>query len=116
VTEYNAIIVDLDRCVGCYACEIACRKENNLPEGEAWIRVNEIGPQIVDGRLARDFVISIAQNCTFCEGRLKKGLEPACVSSCPTKALSCHNSHELLSDIKESRMQVLSLEKEYRDG
>jgi len=48
--------------------------------------------------------------------RLKKGLEPACVSSCPTKALGCQNSHELLSDIKESRMQVLSLEKEYPDA
>jgi len=22
------ILVDMDRCVGCYACEVACRQEN----------------------------------------------------------------------------------------
>ncbi|HEY78358.1 MAG TPA: FAD-dependent oxidoreductase [Dehalococcoidia bacterium] len=28
-----------DNCVGCYACEAACKQEHNLPVGPRWIRV-----------------------------------------------------------------------------
>ncbi|RLG40038.1 MAG: oxidoreductase [Thermoproteota archaeon] len=105
MNKYKAILIDLDRCVGCYACEVACRKENNL-DGEAWIRVHEVGPEIVDGKLTMDFIISITEECTLCENRLKNGLEPFCVSVCPTKALIYCNSHDLLKSIKNSRIQV----------
>lgn len=114
--DYTAIIMDLDRCVGCYACEIACRKENDLPEDETWIKVNGIGPEIVGGKLMTDFVVSITQDCTLCKKRLETGLEPFCVSSCPTKALIyCGDASELLSNIEKSRIQILRLEKKIKE-
>jgi len=109
--EYDAIVEDLYRCVGCYACEVACRKENNLPEDEAWIKVSIIGPEKVDGKLTMDFIVSVTQDCTLCKKRLEKGLKPFCVSVCPTQALIyCSTTPELLSILKKSRIQVLKIE------
>ena len=30
----NAIVVDLNRCIGCYGCEVACKQENDVALGE----------------------------------------------------------------------------------
>lgn len=34
-----AIYVDLKRCIGCNACSVACKQENNVRIGELWNRV-----------------------------------------------------------------------------
>lgn len=110
MTEFNAIIENLNRCIGCYACEVACRKQNELPENESWIRIYEIGPEMVNGRLSMDFIVSITDGCTLCETRLKDGLDPLCVSICPTKALIyCRSACEILEQTQEKRMQVIRL-------
>lgn len=114
MSEYEGIIVNLDRCVGCYACEVACRKENNLAEGESWIKVDQIGPYPVDERLRMDFDLKITQECTLCRDRLKKRQQPFCVSVCPTDALSYCRTYELLNNIKRSRIQVLLIEEKAR--
>ena len=41
---HYAIVVDLDRCIGCHGCEIACKNENNIALGEYWNKVVERGP------------------------------------------------------------------------
>jgi len=38
------LLVDLQRCIGCYSCVVACKQENGLPVGVNWIKVDEIGP------------------------------------------------------------------------
>ena len=40
----NCLIVDLDRCIGCHACEVACKNENGVALGEYWNRVIQVGP------------------------------------------------------------------------
>ena len=42
--EYG-ILVDFTRCIGCRACEVACKEVNNTPEGIDWIRNIRIGPE-----------------------------------------------------------------------
>jgi tetrathionate reductase subunit B len=34
-----ALYVDLKRCIGCNACSLACKQENNVAIGERWTRV-----------------------------------------------------------------------------
>ena len=31
--SHYAIVVDLDRCIGCHGCEIACKNENEVELG-----------------------------------------------------------------------------------
>lgn len=38
------MVVDLDRCIGCYACEIACKQENDVNLGSYWNKVQTMGP------------------------------------------------------------------------
>ena len=43
MTRY-AIAVDCNRCVGCMACNGACKMVNNVPIGSFWNKVLRIGP------------------------------------------------------------------------
>ena len=38
----KAILVDIDRCIGCFACEIARKDENDLAPGIRRVKVNAI--------------------------------------------------------------------------
>jgi len=87
------ILVDLDRCVGCYACEVACKQENSDAPGTPWIRVNTIGPKVVRGRLMMDYVPLVSDGCNFCPSR---GLQPSCVAHCPTQALTVLSTASML--------------------
>ena len=44
MTQY-AIATDLNRCVGCLSCMVACKAVNNVPIGSYWNKVLRIGPQ-----------------------------------------------------------------------
>ena len=104
MAELYGIVVDLDLCVGCYACEVACKQENNVPIGTRWIRVIDVGPEELDGKLRIDFIPVMTDECTLCEHRLSQNLEPRCVDNCPTKALQCYkNTTELLAALQDGR-------------
>jgi len=102
--ELYGIVADLDFCVGCYACEVACKQENNVPEGTRWIKVVGIGPEELSGRPRLDFIPMMTEECKLCEHRLSQNLEPRCVDNCPTQALRfCKNATELLAVLQNGR-------------
>lgn len=74
------LLVDLDNCVRCFACEVACREEHNLAREGAprWCRIETIEPRRIAGQLHMDFVPLM---CFHCE-------EPACAALCPVDAIS----------------------------
>ena len=45
MTQY-AIATDLNRCVGCLSCMVACKAVNNVPIGSYWNKVLRIGPSL----------------------------------------------------------------------
>ena len=137
-----ALIVDSSRCVGCYACLVACQNQNELADDSSYIRFEEqetgqypkvkhvitplqcmhcseapCVPICPSGASANDkemgltlvnrgkcmggrrCVIAcpynprqylkdsgVVQGCNLCISLLKEGREPACVSTCLTKA------------------------------
>ena len=71
--------VDRIACVGCSACVVACRDENEVPEGFSRRWVNEV----VAGRYP-DLTAEVWSDCCqHCD-------DPPCVTSCPTGASHVH--------------------------
>ena len=75
--EY-ALIVNTDDCVGCKACEVACKQEHNLPVGPRWIRVYSDNPRGIKGKLRLRYTVI---HCLHC-GR------PPCKEACPVAAIT----------------------------
>jgi len=80
------MVIDLDKCVGCQACTIACKEENNIPHGSPgeqkrrreshWNRVLAISQE---GEYPAARVEIVSMPCMHCD-------EPPCVTVCPAKA------------------------------
>ncbi len=90
-----AIYVDHKRCIGCNACSLACKQENNFENspaavagvgkyvglGERWNEVYEYEEGTYPA--VRPQVIALTfDECTMCAHRLAAGLLPACVITC----------------------------------
>lgn len=93
-SEY-AMVIDLNKCVGCRACELACNQRNDLPEGVSYIRVHDhweggslhhIGEQ---AEQASHYHLPV--QCQHCE-------EPPCAPVCPTGATYHHESGVVLGN------------------
>ena len=81
MTQY-AIITDLNRCVGCLACTVACKAVNNVPVGAFWIKTLRVGPNPIEGG-SGDWpdveMYFLPIQCQHCA-------DPECVKVCPTGA------------------------------
>lgn len=42
------MVIDQDRCIGCWTCAVACKEENNQPEGVWWNHILTIGGEEID--------------------------------------------------------------------
>lgn len=70
------MVIDLQRCVGCGACSIACRNENNVTEGVYWshkiTKTSGTFPNV-----QYHYLPTLCNHCT----------DAPCVNGCPTKAM-----------------------------
>jgi Fe-S-cluster-containing dehydrogenase component len=69
-------VIDQSRCIGCHACTVACKQENDVPLGvfRTWVKYVETGtfPDV-----NRHFAVMRCNQCT----------RAPCVTICPTEAL-----------------------------
>lgn len=63
-------------CIGCRACEIACKDKNGLPPGPRFRRVQ----YIEGGEFPNVFAYKVNMSCNHCA-------LPACLPTCPTGAI-----------------------------
>jgi len=85
--EY-ALIVNTEDCIGCNACEVACKQEHNLPTGPRWIRVYPDGPRVIDGKLQLRYAVV---HCTHCDC-------PPCIDVCTVEAITRRGDGIVLID------------------
>lgn len=74
-----AMVIDLDRCVGCHSCTVACKQENNVDLGAFLLRVHQVGPI---GKYPDHLeMYYLPVGCQHCGN-------PPCLDSCSAGALS----------------------------
>ena len=79
------MVIDLDKCVGCQACSIACKSENNVPfcsPEQQRRRLDAFWHKVIAasrGEFPTPNVEMIPMPCMHCE-------HPSCVTVCPAKA------------------------------
>ena len=80
MTRYT-IVTDLNRCVSCLNCMVACKEANDVPIGNFWIKVLRVGPNPkYEGAEYPDVeMYYLPVSCQHCEN-------PSCVEVCPTGA------------------------------
>ncbi len=84
-TRDGVVLVDTKWCIGCGYCVQAC------PYGTRYIRPAD----------------HVADKCTLCYHRITRGLLPACVEVCPTKA-------RIFGDLKDPKDHLVTLLKQRR--
>lgn len=159
--EY-ALIVNTVDCVGCSACEIACKQEHNLGTGPRWIKVYPGQPREIEGKMQVRYAVThcmhcsrppckdacpvnaiskrqdgivifdpevcigckdcisacplgvvqfdeakdVALKCNLCVERVEKGLQPACVVSCPSHCIYFGTTEEIIKTIGKQKLLV----------
>ena len=71
------MVIDLTKCVGCYACALACKQEHFLPPGAFWGRVL-VGESGVYPGVTKEILPVLCNHCR----------EAPCEKVCPTGATS----------------------------
>ena len=79
------IIVNVDECIGCHACFIACKQENQVSPNIQWNRIRK-----VENR-EKNIINYFRASCQHCE-------DPACLKVCPMKAVYKGPHREILID------------------
>ena len=93
-------MMDWHRCIGCRYCVLAC------PYGSRSFNWRDPRPFIEETK--PDFPTrsrGVVEKCTFCEERLARGIQPACVEACKEKAL-------IFGDLEDPDSEVRSLLKD----
>ncbi len=72
----NAIVTDLNRCIGCFACETACKQHNNIDLGINWCKVHIMGPYGTFPDIQQYWLPVMCQQCE----------NAPCIEVCPTGA------------------------------
>ena len=89
------MLVDIDRCIGCWTCAMGCKVGNHLADDEYRIEVKTHGsgqgidrPAGVYPNLRMWWQPLYLSSCTFCAQRIADGEQQFCVMDCPTQALA----------------------------
>jgi len=92
------VMMDWHRCIGCRYCVAAC------PYGSRSFNWRDPRPHI--DKIQEDFptrTTGVVEKCTFCEARLSRGEQPACVEACAkrAKALTFGDADDPNSEVRK---------------
>ncbi len=97
-----AMIIDLNRCVGCHACAVACRAEWDIPTKEGYRRnwVRSLGPATTSKGVS---FTSYPGLCNHCD-------HPACVPVCPADQID-----KTFTEAKTSKTVTMKVAATWKD-
>ncbi len=77
------LIVNVDKCIGCQACFVACKEENRVAPGIQWNQIHR------DENLQEQIINYYRMSCQHCDN-------PACLPACPVHAIYKGDNGEVL--------------------
>ena len=89
-TSEGTVSYSFDRCIGCRYCMVACPFE--IPKYE-W-----------------QSTMPWVQKCSFCAERIKDGMEPSCIKTCPTGTMFYGDEKQVIA---EARKRIGADKKKY---
>ncbi len=93
MSKRYGLVIDLERCIGCQTCRIACKVEHNLDTGSG-IRVDTVGGKYPDtpaGKYPNLSMSYLPVPCMHCG-------KPSCMDACPVEAISKRKDGIVLVD------------------
>lgn len=108
MTRYG-LLIDYEFCTGCHSCEVSCKMEHGIPEGQWGLRLAEIGPWPIGNseRWQYDYVPVPTAQCNLCAERTEKGKLPICVHNCQSACMQYGPVEELVKTMSEKGKTVL---------
>jgi Fe-S-cluster-containing dehydrogenase component len=82
------MVINLAKCIGCQACTVACKFQNNVPDGQYRTQTPTSGLKGTYPNVSQYF---IKEACQMCQNA-------PCVSVCPTHASHYNNDGVVLID------------------
>lgn len=101
------MVVELDYCVGCYACQSACQDVNGLDVKETYLRCLVEKPESVEGEMY-DFMAPVPYNLGKCAECIDRNGEAPCDLICIGKALH-HGDAAALASLTDGRSGRLAV-------
>lgn len=98
----KGLLVETKYCSGCHSCEVACRNEHGFSPDQFGIKVNEVGPFVVDeatDHYVWNYTPVVTELCDLCGHRVAKGEKPACVHHCLADAIHYGSLDELSEEM-----------------
>lgn len=100
------MLVDLQRCSGCWTCAAACKIGNVLADDQWWLTVKTLGcgegidrPSGIWPNLRMSWMPLYTKECVFCGERVAGGDAPYCAYNCPARALTFGDIEDAESEI-----------------
>jgi len=88
--SHYGMVIDMKKCIGCHACTVACKAEQNVPNNIFWSTVleKEVG---IFPKATRVFLPILCNHCR----------NPWCVNVCPTGATYQRNDGIVMMDYEQ---------------
>jgi molybdopterin-containing oxidoreductase family iron-sulfur binding subunit len=101
--QANGIVtVDANKCIGCRYCQVACpynARSFVTSNTKAYYPGKGLTPY--EKVMYPSHQTGTVEKCNFCQERLEQGKEPACVQTCPSKALTFGDLDDPNSEISK---------------
>ncbi|MEN8188529.1 MAG: 4Fe-4S dicluster domain-containing protein [Thermodesulfobacteriota bacterium] len=94
------MIIDLERCVGCHACTIACKAEWEVPVVNARNWVKRLGPTMTADGMTATYYPGLCNHCA----------KPTCVPECPADEVEM-----TFKDAKSGKTKTMKVAATWKD-
>lgn len=104
----NALFINYQWCTGCHTCEVACKVEHNLAEGQYGIKILQDGPrELPDGNWEYNNLPMPTSLCDLCKDRVSEGRLPKCVHHCQAGIMNYGTVEEMSELAKQNPYSVV---------